>query len=98
MVQRPSSSARGLGAEFRRRREALPAPWGKPCPRCGEPMVEGQELDCGHEVDRALGGGESPLRWEHASCNRRAGGRLSQALEKLKGSDGRDDPPPSRSW
>lgn len=86
----------GLGAEHQRRRAALGSPWGRVCPRCDEPMVKGQAVDAGHSEDRALGGADSPLRWEHASCNRKAGGRLRQALDKLKESAG--DSGPSREW
>lgn len=46
-----------------------------PCPRCNDPMVIGQRLDVGHEVDVVDGGRGSPLRLEHMSCNRRAGDR-----------------------
>lgn len=71
---------RGLDAEYRRQRAAL-APWeGQPCPRCGQPMLEGQRIDAGHSVDRVLGGAGSALRWEHARCNRSAGASLGNRL------------------
>jgi hypothetical protein len=68
------------------------------CPRCGELLLNGEPLDCGHEVDRAVGGGETPLRWEHASCNRRAGGKLSQVLAKTRKLGSQVEARPSRRW
>ena len=58
------------GFEHRRvRRLSLPYAYGRPCYRCGRPMLEGQELDLDHADDgRSLYGGFS-----HSACNRRAG-------------------------
>lgn len=41
------------------------------CPRCGAPMLPGQELDYGHTIARVNGGGRAD-RVEHAHCNRQA--------------------------
>jgi hypothetical protein len=50
----------------------LPYAYGKPCPRCGRPMLAGQALDLDHTDDRA-----GYLGISHAGCNRRAGQRVS---------------------
>jgi hypothetical protein len=95
-----SRHQRGLGSDYDRRRALLPQPRdGQLCPRCGEPLLDGRPLDAGHEVDRALGGGETPLRWEHAECNRRAGGKLSQVLGKVRRMGSQQvEARPSRRW
>jgi hypothetical protein len=49
----------------------------RPCPRCGEPMLAGQDLDAGHSIDRVRSPGARADRVEHASCNRSAGGKLA---------------------
>jgi hypothetical protein len=91
-------SARGLGADYRRRRAALAPPRpGECCPRCHKPFQPGEPLDAGHEEDRALGGAPDKLRWEHASCNRRAGGKLAVMLQKVRKFSG-EEVPPSRKW
>ena len=46
-----------------------------PCPRCGEPMRIGMDLDVGHAEDVVDGGRGSLLRLEHEDCNRGAGDR-----------------------
>jgi hypothetical protein len=61
------------------RARLLPAAYGTPCPRCGEPMLPGQELDLGHSTDRAVDPSAAGDRIEHASCNRAAGGRAGAA-------------------
>jgi hypothetical protein len=38
-------------------------------------MTPGMKLDVGHQVDVVDGGAGSPLRLEHAGCNRKAGDR-----------------------
>lgn len=85
------------GPEHRRRRRiAIEAAYGCPCPRCGEPMLRGQRLDFGHTLDRALHPLAKADRMEHADSsdcpeggNRSAGARLGVALRDLK---------PSRVW
>lgn len=57
---------------------------GQPCPRCLEPMWPGQRLHLGHVVDVAAGGFGGPVRWEHASCNERAGSIAGSARRKAR--------------
>lgn len=52
------------------------------CPRCGQPMWSWQALDWGHATDLARGGDPSRRRLEHRACNRRAGARLSLAIQR----------------
>jgi hypothetical protein len=61
------------------RRALLPDAYGRPCPRCGLPMLAGQGLDLGHTDDRAAYSG-----MEHATCNRAAGGRLGAARRQQR--------------
>ncbi|GAB3429872.1 hypothetical protein [Actinophytocola sediminis] len=70
MPRRGTTTERGYGAEHQQlRAELLPWAYGRPCPRCGDLMHEGQELDLGHDdEDRAEYQG-----MEHATCNRSAG-------------------------
>ncbi|WP_018658470.1 hypothetical protein [Actinomadura flavalba] len=66
-----STHARGYGHAHRQLREQLlPQAYGQPCTRCGEVLVEGEELDLDHTDDRGAYNG-----FAHRSCNRRAGGR-----------------------
>ncbi len=83
-----SSTKQGLGADYRRRRALMPPPVGDPCPYCTQPMWPDQALDADHVIPRAVGGGVGPLRWSHAPCNRRAGGRSSHDVRGIR----------SRSW
>lgn len=52
-------------------------------------MLRGQALDLGHSTDVALDPFAKGDRIEHASCNRSAGARLRQGLQRLA---------PSRKW
>lgn len=61
------------------RRALLPDAYGRPCPRCGFPMLPGQALDLGHTDDRAAYSG-----MEHARCNRQAGARKGNALRRAR--------------
>jgi hypothetical protein len=45
------------------------------CPRCGQPILEGQALDYGHSVARHNQPGSRADRVEHAHCNRSAQAR-----------------------
>jgi hypothetical protein len=73
-VSRPGAYA---GPHQAIRRVLLPDAYGKPCPRCGLPMLPGQDLDLGHTDDRAAYSG-----MEHARCNRQAGARLGNARRR----------------
>ena len=54
----------------------LPAP----CPRCGNIMEKGQDLDLGHITRQpAAAYDEGNLRLEHRACNRRDGQRIPVA-------------------
>lgn len=61
------------------RRALLPYAYGRPCPRCGQPMLPGQKLDLGHTDDRA---GYSGI--EHSRCNRQAGARLGNERRRAR--------------
>jgi 5-methylcytosine-specific restriction endonuclease McrA len=76
------------------RKARLAPPDGEPCPYCFQPMWPGQQLDADHVVPRVYGGGHSPLRWAHSSCNRRAGQKLSAARRRKRP---RPDPGPAKS-
>jgi len=66
------TTRRGYGSKHQAlRRALLPRAWGTPCSRCGEPMLQGQELDLDHDdEDRTQYRGFS-----HSECNRAAGAR-----------------------
>lgn len=72
-----------------RKAELLPHAWNTPCPRCGQLMLKGQELDLGHTTDLAVDPTSVGDRIEHADCNRSAGGKLGNARARLR---------PSRDW
>ena len=76
-------------AHQQRRLVLLDRDLGKPCPRCGLPMLRGQEVDAGHSVDLAFDPEAVADRLEHASCGRRAGQALSTQRAKFA---------PSRKW
>lgn len=77
-------------AEHQRTREALlPDAYGKPCPRCGKPMLKGQRLHLGHTVDLAIDPQSKGDRIEHGDCNEGAGGKLANERVKFA---------PSREW
>jgi hypothetical protein len=67
----------------------LPDACNTSCPRCGEPMVRGQDLDLGHTVDLADDPNSVGDRIEHTSCNRSAGAMARQKRRKFN---------PSRDW
>lgn len=78
------------GWEHQQRREALlPSAYNTPCPRCGKPMLKGEELDLGHSTDLADDPTAVGDRIEHASCNRKAGAEAQQHRRKYA---------PSRRW
>ncbi len=86
MPRKGSSDSRGYGAAHQRaRRELLPYAWGKPCTRCGQPLVRGDLVDLDHSEDRT-----HYLGFAHRTCNRSAGAQKRNA--QGKGSGG------SRAW
>jgi hypothetical protein len=77
---RGNSAQRGYGYAHRKRRaELLPKAYGKPCARCGMPILPGQALDAGHSTALAHDPHSKADRIEHALCNRRAGARMRKA-------------------
>jgi hypothetical protein len=61
------------------RRALLPDAYGRPCPRCGRPMLPGQPLDLDHTDDRA-----GYLGMSHSTCNRQAGARKGNARRRAR--------------
>jgi hypothetical protein len=69
MPRKGTTTERGYGTEHQRLREQLlPHAYGQLCPKCEQPMWEGEELDLGHTEDRT---GYTGM--EHRSCNRSHG-------------------------
>jgi hypothetical protein len=69
---------RGYGYAYQKlRRALLPDAYGKPCVRCGEPMLPGQKLHLDHDdYDR------TKLRgFAHAACNIRAAAKKARAIQ-----------------
>lgn len=100
MPAKSSSSARGVGwAHHKRRKAALAALVdGTPCPFCQEPMLKTQALDLDHSLPRALGGTVGD-RLAHASCNRAAGARMTNAIRRARSTRTRVVPTRrSREW
>ena len=78
---RPPRRPHYTAAELQQRTILLAhPPQGDPCPRCHQPMWPDQKLDTGHIVDRALGGTNMGLRWEHSVCGRSAGATMGNRL------------------
>lgn len=71
---------------------------GQICPRCMGPMYSHQDLDVGHVKDAALGGAHGPRRYEHRSCNRRAGAQLGQRIRRAKQAAPQQQEPHSEEW
>lgn len=75
-----TTTANGYGYDHQRlRRALLPEAYGKPCPRCGKPMLPGQSLDLDHTDDRTGYNGMA-----HADCNRAAGARKANARRRAQ--------------
>lgn len=88
MATTGTTTARGYGYTHRKLRAALlPDAYGRPCPKCGQPMLPGQALDLGHTDNRT---GYTGI--EHARCNRQAGAIKGHASRRVKRTD------VSRSW
>jgi hypothetical protein len=69
---------RGYGYAYQKLRKALlPAAYGTPCVRCGQPRLPGQKLHLNHDdYDR------TKLRgFAHAECNIRAAARKARAKQ-----------------
>ncbi|MGW1559073.1 HNH endonuclease [Streptomyces sp. NPDC002144] len=79
---RKTTTQQGLGWEHQQARAKALKDLrdGDPCPFCYGPMFREQKLDYDHVIPRSQGGTDGPRRLSHASCNRRAGGRLGAAL------------------
>lgn len=83
------SDPRGLAEHKATKARLLPDAYGKPCPRCGDPMLKGQDLDLGHTVDLADDPNAKGDRIEHEHCNRKAGAEAQQRRRRYA---------PSRAW
>ena len=67
----------GWGNEHQKLRKALlPSAYGKPCVRCGLPMLPGQKLHLDHNDTRT-----GWLGFSHAMCNLRAAARKARAIQ-----------------
>jgi hypothetical protein len=72
-----NTTAAGYGNSHQKLRKALlPQAYGKPCYRCGQPMLPGQELHLDHTDDRTGYGGFSDK-----ACNLRAAARKARAIQ-----------------
>lgn len=67
-----STTARGLGWAHQKRKRAEVSQ-DMACWLCGLPGTEQDPITADHEVPRAQGGQDSPLRPAHRSCNSRRG-------------------------
>jgi hypothetical protein len=69
---------RGYGYQYQKIRKALlPQAYGKPCVRCGQPMLKGQQLHLDHDDwDRS-----KLLGFSHRACNLRAAAKKARAIQ-----------------
>lgn len=83
---RGTTKERGLGGTWQRKRKTALALLrdGDPCWRCGHPMYKWQCLDLDHVTPRSQGGADGPAVLAHASCNRRAGQRLTTQILRAR--------------
>jgi 5-methylcytosine-specific restriction endonuclease McrA len=70
-----NTTQRGLGHAHRARAKAVLAA-AQVCEMCGMPPTTADPLTADHTIPRSRGGGDSPLRAVHRSCNSRAGAQL----------------------
>ena len=72
---------RGYGYKYVKLRAALlPSAYGKPCARCGEPMLAGQRLHLDHsDHDRT-----KFLGFSHADCNLKAAAAKARRIQAAK--------------
>jgi hypothetical protein len=78
-TQTPGGTTKGgWGSKHQKLRAALlPSAYGKPCSRCGLPMLPGQALHLDHDdYDRTRYRGFS-----HQACNLRAAARKARAIQ-----------------
>jgi 5-methylcytosine-specific restriction endonuclease McrA len=73
-----NTTQRGLGAAHRARAQAVLAT-AQVCAICGRPPTKQDPLTADHTIPRSQGGGDSPLRAAHRSCNSRAGAQLPRS-------------------
>ena len=67
----------GWGSQHQKLRKALlPSAYGKPCVRCGLPMLLGQKLHLDHNDNRT-----GWLGFSHAACNLRAAAKKARAIQ-----------------
>jgi hypothetical protein len=69
---------RGYGYAYQKlRKQLLPQAYGKPCARCGQPVLKGQALHLDHaDWDRT-----KLLGFSHAACNLRAAAKKARAIQ-----------------
>lgn len=80
MARQGSTTARGYGSDHKRLRAAgLASAYGTACARCGQVMVEGQDLDLDHTDAR-----DGYRGFSHRRCNRAAGARKGNANRRRK--------------
>jgi hypothetical protein len=71
---------RGYGEPHRRRVKAeRPLQIGRPCARCGWPMLAGQKIQLDHTDDRS-----GYLGWSHRACNVAASNRRRARLARAQ--------------
>jgi hypothetical protein len=74
---RAPKGERGYGYQHQKlKKQLLPAAYGKPCARCGLPMLKGQKLHLDHNDDRT-----GYLGFSHERCNLRAAARKARAIQ-----------------
>ena len=67
-----STTQRGYGSRHQEiRKRLLPLAIGRPCSRCGNPMLDPKDIDLDHSDDRK---GYRDGLFSHSSCNRSAAG------------------------
>jgi hypothetical protein len=73
---------RGYGYAYQKLRKALlPKAYGTPCVRCGEIMLQGQQLHLDHDDwDRSR-----LLGFSHRACNLRAAAKKARAIQLYGG-------------
>jgi hypothetical protein len=84
MARKPLAKtvARGYGQEHRRKVKAeRPLQVGKPCARCGWPMLAGQRIQLDHDDNDRT----HYLGWSHAACNVRASNKRRARLRRARG-------------